>query len=135
VIEAFVFDWITGLNGCVPVVIFSNDARTEKIQAAIRAGVASYVVDGFRLDRMIPILETAISRHHEFQLIKQELNLAKSDLADRKLIDRAKGLVMAQRGCSESDAYHLLRKMAMNQKKRLADVAHDILIVGEVFKS
>lgn len=118
-----------------PVIVFTSDGRSDKIHSAIHAGVDAYVVDGFSPERLEPVLETAISRFREVQTLKNELATAKADLADRKLIDRAKGMIMDQRNCKEAEAYHILRKMAMDHKKRLADVSQDILTVGEVFKS
>lgn len=117
----------------IPTVIFSKDARREKIREAIQAGVASYVVDGFSITRVLPIVEAAISRFHETSKLKQELETTKNDLAERKLIDRAKGLIMDQRNCKENEAYRILRTMAMDRKKRLGDVARDILELSKVF--
>lgn len=120
-------------NQILPVVIFSQDARQEKIREAIQAGVASYVVDGLSTTRILPIIEAAISRFHETSTLKQELETTKNDLAERKLIDRAKGLLMDQRNCTENEAYRILRNMAMDRKKRLGEVARDILELSKAF--
>ena len=117
----------------LPVVIFSQDTRQEKIREAIQAGVASYVVDGLSTKRILPIIEAAISRFHETSTLKQELATTKNDLAERKLIDRAKGLIMDQRSCTENEAYRILRNMAMDRKKKLGEVARDILELSKAF--
>lgn len=117
----------------LPVVIFSQDARQEKIREAIQAGVASYVVDGLSTKRILPIIEAAISRFDETSTLKQELETTKNDLAERKLIDRAKGLIMDQRSCTENEAYRILRNMAMDRKKKLGEVARDILELSKAF--
>lgn len=123
--DAYLITHIKNLT--LPVIIFSNDARREKIREAIQAGVASYVVDGLDTPRVLPIIEAALSRFHETSKLKQELENTKKDLAERKLIDRAKGYVMDQRNCTENEAYRILRKMAMDRKKKLGDVAKDII--------
>ena len=120
-------------NLTLPVVIFSKDARREKIREAIQAGVASYVVDGLATPRILPIVEAAMSRFHETHSLKQQLETTKNDLAERKLIDRAKGLIMDQRNCTEDEAYRTLRSMAMDRKKRLGEVAKDILELSKAF--
>lgn len=106
-----------------PVAMFvdrSNDALTA---AAIEAGVSAYVVDGMRPDRVKPVMDAAIARFRMFQRMRTELEETKRALEERKVIDRAKGMVMKARGVDEDEAYALLRKAAMDQGKRLADVA------------
>lgn len=98
----------------------SDDAMTK---AAIEAGVSAYVVDGLRADRVKPILDAAITRFHMFSRVRKELETTKRALEERKVIDRAKGLLMKARGIDEDAAYSLLRKTAMDQNKRVVDVA------------
>ena len=102
----------------------SDDALTS---AAIEAGVSAYVVDGLRPDRVKPVLDAAIARFNVFQRMRTELAETKRALEDRKVIDRAKGLIMKAKGIDEDAAYSLLRKAAMNQGKRLADVAEALV--------
>ena len=118
-----------------PIVMFTHDKRSEIIQAATRAGVSAYVVDGLSHERVQPIIEAAVARFREFQALRQELEKTKTSLAERKFVERAKGIIMKRRGCSEAEAYRLLQKMAMDGKKRLADVAQDVLSVAEVLKN
>ena len=119
----------------VPIVIFTKDNRSETIRAATQAGASAYVVNGLSPERIQPIIEAAIARFREFQALAQELKKTKTNLAERKIIERAKGLVMEQRGCTEAKAYRMLQKTAMDQKKRLAEIAQDILSVTEVLKN
>ncbi len=119
----------------VPIVIFTRDNRSESIHAATQAGVSAYVVNGLSPERIQPIIEAAIARFREFQALAQELEKTKTSLAERKVIERAKGVVMEQRGCTEAEAYRLLQKMAMDRKKRLAEVAQDVLSITEVLKN
>lgn len=122
-------------NQSVPIVMFTRDNRSESIHAATQAGVSAYVVNGLSPERIQPIIEAAIARFREFQALAQELEKTKTSLAERKVIERAKGVVMEQRGCTEAEAYRLLQKMAMDRKKRMAEVAQDVLSITEVLKN
>ena len=119
----------------VPIVMFTRDNRSETIRAATQAGVSAYVVDGLSPERIQPIIEAATARFREFQALAQELEKTKTNLAERKIIERAKGLVMEQRGCTEAEAYRMLQKMAMDRKRRLAEIAQDVLSVTEALKN
>jgi response regulator NasT len=111
----------------LPIVIFTHDDREDAIEQAIQAGVSAYIVDGFQENRVQPILRTAIARFNQMQILQNHIKELKTTLADRKIIDRAKGLIMAQRQCTEDEAYKLLRSSAMNQNMRLAQLAQNIL--------
>lgn len=111
----------------VPIVIFTQDDSDDAIEHAIAAGVSAYVVDGLQENRVIPILRTSIARYSQRKSMLQELDDLKTSLADRKIIDRAKGLIMTQRQCTEDEAYKLLRSSAMNQNIRLATLAKNIV--------
>ena len=119
----------------LPIVMFTRDNRSETIRAATQAGVSAYVVDGLSPERIQPIIEAAVARFREFQALAQELKKTKTSLAERKIIERAKGLVMEQRSCTEAEAYRMLQKMAMDRKRRLAEIAQDVLSVAEVLKN
>ncbi len=112
-----------------PIAMFVDRSDEAMIAAAIEAGVSAYVVDGLRKERVRPILELAVQRFNAFAKLKAELTEARTALAERKLVDRAKAILMESRGMSEADAYGLLRSTAMNQSKRLGDVA-DALITA-----
>ena len=110
-----------------PVAMFVDKSDDALTSAAIEAGVSAYVVDGMRADRVKPVLDAAIARFRMFQRMRTELAETKRALEERKVIDRAKGLVMKARGVDEDQAYALLRKAAMDQGKRLADVAEALV--------
>ncbi len=113
-----------------PVAMFVDRSDQTAIEAAIEAGVSAYVVDGLKKERVKTILDTAISRFAAFDRLRRELLEAKSELADRKTIDKAKQLLMRTRGLSEADAYALLRRTAMNQSRRIADIAESLILAA-----
>lgn len=117
-----------------PVAMFVDQTDSKTIEDAIEAGVASYVVDGLRKERVKPILETTISRFRAFARLKAELEEAKTQLEERKAIDRAKMLLMKMKGIDEESAYHLLRRTAMNEKKRIVDIAQSIITAAELLR-
>ena len=110
-----------------PVAMFVDRSDDRLTAAAIEAGVSAYVVDGMRADRVKPVMDAAIARFRMFQQMRTELAETKRALEERKVIDRAKGLIMKARGIDEDQAYALLRKTAMDQGKRLADVAEALV--------
>ncbi len=115
-----------------PIVMFTNDGDKEKMQHAIRAGVSVYVVDGLKGERLRSIMDVAIMRFNELQSLRQDLEKAETQLAERKDIERAKGILMKQRGWSEEESYHALRKMAMSKGIKLSEVARQIVSVAEL---
>jgi response regulator NasT len=110
-----------------PIAMFVDRSDSASIEAAIEAGVSAYVVDGLRKDRVKPILEMAISRFNAFSRMGRELAEARTELENRKLIDRAKGILMRSRGLSEEAAYALLRKTAMNQNRKIGEIAQSLI--------
>ena len=110
-----------------PIAMFVDQSDDAMIGAAIDAGVSAYVVDGLRKERVKPILDLAIRRFNAFARMQAELDEARTALADRKTIDRAKTILMQTRGLAEPDAYALLRTTAMNQNKRIVDVAEALI--------
>lgn len=117
-----------------PVAMFVDRADQALTRAAIEAGVSAYVVDGLKGDRIRPILDAAIVRFHVFQRMRSELAATKAALEERKIVDRAKGLLMRAKGIGEEDAYALLRKTAMDQGKRLADLAQALVTAADLLK-
>jgi len=115
-----------------PTVIAVDRSDSESIRAAVQAGVSAYVVGGLSPERVRPVLEVAIARFHEFQALRRELEQAKSSLEERKVIERAKGILMKSRRLAEDEAFRLLRKMAMDRKRRLADVAREVVAAAEL---
>jgi response regulator NasT len=113
-----------------PVAMFVDRSDQAAIEAAIEAGVSAYVVDGLKKDRIKPILDTAISRFNAFDRLRRELNEARSELNERKVIERAKALLMHTRKLSEAEAYALLRRTAMNESRRIADIAESLVLAA-----
>ncbi len=110
-----------------PVLIFARESDNETIRSAIRAGVAAYVVDGLEPGRLKPVIEVAVARFEAHQALKLELLEATKKLSDRKLIDRAKGILMKSRDLDEDAAYAALRRLAMDRSQPLAATAKDVV--------
>ena len=115
-----------------PVVMFAQDDAPETIRAATRAGVSAYVVDGLDRDRIKSIIEAAVARFEDFQALRTQLAEANLKLSERKLIEKAKGLLMKSRGLDEETAYAALRKMAMDRKLRLIEVAQRLIDAADL---
>ncbi len=115
-----------------PIAMFVDRSDTQSIEASVEAGVSAYVIDGLRKERVKPILDMAISRFNAFSRMARELEEARGELENRKVVDRAKGILMKSRGLSEADAYALLRKTAMNQNRKLADVAQSLVTAADL---
>ncbi len=115
-----------------PIAMFVDQSDEAMIGAAIDAGVSAYVVDGLRKERVKPILELAVRRFNAFSRMQTELAEARTALADRKTLDKAKAILMAQRGLGEPEAYALLRSTAMNQGRRIVDVAEALITASSL---
>jgi response regulator NasT len=110
-----------------PVVIFSEDPSQEPMQQALKAGVSAYVIAGLQPQRLMPVLQVAIARFEQDRALREQLGEAQTQLSERKLIERAKGILMDDIGLSEEQAYKHLRKMAMDRGQRLGQVAERIV--------
>jgi response regulator NasT len=110
-----------------PIAMFVDQSDSDTIRAAVEAGVSSYVVDGLRQDRIKPIVEMAISRFAAFDTLRRERDEAQAKLADRKTIEKAKGLLMKRKGLEEEEAYALMRRTAMQQNRRLVEIAESVI--------
>lgn len=117
-----------------PVAMFVDHSDATLSKAAIAAGLSAYVVGGLQMDRIKPVLETAIARFQMMSQMKSELSAAKQALEDRKMLDRAKGLLMRARDLSEDEAYSLLRRTAMDQNRKVADVAKALVTAADLLK-
>lgn len=115
-----------------PIVMFTQDDDGATIARATRAGVSAYVVDGISTKRVRPILDAAIERFQQFRQLTEELAKTKAELEDRKVIDKAKGILMQQRGMTEDEAYKALRSLAMSSNKRLVDVAEGLVAAAKL---
>jgi response regulator NasT len=117
-----------------PVAMFVDQSDTAAIEAAVDAGVSAYIVDGLKKERIKSILDLCISRFHAFARLQDELERAQTALSERKVIDRAKGILMKARKIGEADAYTLLRKTAMSENKKIAEVAQSVVTAAELLK-
>lgn len=117
-----------------PLAVFADRADPATIESAIEAGVSSFVVDGLTVERVVPTLHIALSRHRQLERVRQELDRAKQALQERKVIDRAKGILMKERNLDEQGAYGLLRRAAMNENLRMADVAQRVVTAAQLLK-
>ncbi|GGY99292.1 ANTAR domain-containing response regulator [Pseudoduganella plicata] len=115
-----------------PIVMFTEDDKTSSMEAALEAGVSAYIVAGLKPERIKPVLNVALARFRKEEKLLHELRDTKHKLAERKVIDRAKGLLMSRHGMSEDQAYQRLRTLAMNKNLKLAEVAQRILDVEDL---
>ena len=115
-----------------PIAMFVDRSDTASIEAAVEAGVSAYIVDGLKKERVKPILDMAVSRFNAFSRLQRELAEARSALEERKLVERAKGILMKMRGLSEEEAFALLRQSAMNEKKKMADIAQSVVTASRL---
>lgn len=124
------------VSRCVrrPIAMFVDRSDTDMIVAAVEAGVGAYVVDGLRKERVKSILELAVSRFRAFNRLRDEMERAKQALEERKIIERAKGILMRERQLSEEEAYALLRKVAMNENRRIAEVAQSLVTAAGLLR-
>jgi response regulator NasT len=115
-----------------PIAMFVDKSDEASIEAAVEAGVSAYIVDGLKQERVRPILKMAISRFNAFSRLSRELEETRGELENRKIIDRAKGLLMRSRGLSEEAAYALLRKTAMNQNRKIVEIAQSLVTAASL---
>jgi len=117
-----------------PIVMFVDRSDETMIIEAIKAGVTAYVVDGLNPQRVKPVLDVAVARFQQFQALTGELQRVRASLVERKTIGRAKGILMQQKGLSEEEAYSSLRRLAMDQGKRIADVAETLIAAAKLLR-
>lgn len=117
-----------------PVAIFVDQSDSNMTRSVVEAGVAAYVVDGLKPSRLRPVLDAAVARFNMLHRMRTELAQTRAALEERKLIDRAKGILMRARGLSEDEAYSMMRKTAMEKGRRIADIAQAIVTASEMLK-
>ena len=115
-----------------PIVLFTEDRASATIQAAVKAGVSAYIVAGMQPERLQPILEVAVARFEQERALRDELRDAQQRLEDRKIVERAKGILMKQKNLDEEEAYKLLRKLAMDRNRKLLDIARQLIDVTDL---
>jgi two-component system, response regulator / RNA-binding antiterminator len=117
-----------------PVAMLVDSSDSSMTEAAVEAGVSAYVVDGLRKERVKPILDMCISRFNAFARLRAELDRMRLALEERKLVERAKGILMQQRQLNEEEAYSIMRRKAMNANMKLAEVAQSVITAAELLK-
>ena len=117
-----------------PIAMFVDQSDSASIQASVDAGVSAYIVDGLKKERIKPILDLCVSRFNAFAKLQDELDRTKTALEERKVIDRAKGILMKLKGLTEEEAYVLMRSTAMREKKKIGEIAQSILTASELLK-
>jgi len=115
-----------------PIIIFSEQGDSKMIDSAVQAGVSAFIVDGLTANRIKPVLEVALARFNNYSSLRHELAKTKEDLANRKIVEKAKGIIMKQRHCPEDEAYQLLRKLAMDRNQKIVDVANNVIEVSSL---
>jgi two-component system, response regulator / RNA-binding antiterminator len=121
-------------QSALPVIIFSQDGNIDTINQVIKANVAAYIVDGFEHQRLMSIMQVAMARFKQQQLLKSALEDACAKLEDRKQIDRAKAILIKTQKFSEDEAYHTLRKLAMDRNITLGEMAKNVIAMAELLK-
>jgi|SRR5689334_5852050 two-component system, response regulator / RNA-binding antiterminator len=117
-----------------PIAMFVDQSDSSMIQASVDAGVSAYIVDGLKKERIKPILDLCVFRFNAFAKLQDELDRTKNALEERKVIDRAKGILMKLKGLTEEEAYVLMRSTAMREKKKIGEIAQSILTASELLK-
>lgn len=115
-----------------PIAMFVDRTDDAMMEEAVKAGVSAYVVDGLKKERVKAIMDVAILRFNAFSRLTQELERARSQLEDRRIIEQAKGILMKTRAISEAAAHDLLRKSAMNQNRRMVDIAQSVVTAADL---
>jgi two-component system, response regulator / RNA-binding antiterminator len=117
-----------------PVAMFVDRSDSDMIRAAVESGVGAYVVDGLKKERVKAVVDMAVSRFKAFNDLREELDQAKQALGDRKVVERAKGILMKERGLTEEAAYALLRKAAMSDNKRVVEIAQAVITAAGLLR-
>jgi response regulator NasT len=120
------------MNDPRPVMMFTHDGDKEQIKLATQAGVCAYVVGNLPNERLQPVIDAAVARFEEFKNLRVALQEANTKLSERKIIERAKGLIMKQRNVDENEAYSMLRKMAMEKHTRIGALAAQIVEAAQL---
>jgi response regulator NasT len=117
-----------------PVAMFVDRSDSDMIKAAVESGVGAYVVDGLKKERVKAVVDMAVSRFNAFNDLREELDRAKQALDERKVVERAKGILMKERGLTEEAAYALLRKAAMSDNRRVVDIAQAVITAAGLLR-
>ncbi|MDH5601344.1 MAG: ANTAR domain-containing protein [Gammaproteobacteria bacterium] len=133
--DDYIFNQLVEINKISPrpIVFFAEKGESKVIKKAVKSGVSAFIVDGLTARRIKPVIELAIERFIEMQSLYKKLAESKESLEERKIIERAKGILMSRKNVNEDEAYSSLRKLAMGQNKKLVDVAKNVIQMSELF--
>ena len=133
--DDYIFNQLVEINKSSPkpIVFFAEKGESDVIKKAVKSGVSAFIVDGLTARRIKPVIELAIERFIEMQSLYKKLADSKENLEERKVIERAKGILMSRKGVSEDEAYTSLRKLAMEQNKKLINIAKNVIEMSELF--
>jgi response regulator NasT len=116
----------------MPVLVFAEQGSSISVDEVIAAGTSVYVIDGYESIRMKSLIEVSVARHKQLQVLHEELESTKRSLDERRTIEKAKGIIMQQRSISEDKAYMVLRKAAMNESKKMVDIARSVIGIADI---
>lgn len=133
--DVYIFNQLFEINKThpKPIVFFAEKGEEDVINKAVKAGVSAFIVDGLTGRRLKPVIELAIARFNEMQSLYKKLSASQVNLEERKVIERAKGILMSRKNVNEADAYNSLRTLAMSQNKKLFDIAKNVIEMSELF--
>ena len=133
--DDYIFNQLNEVNKSSPkpIVFFAEKGESEVIQKAVKLGVSAFVVDGLTATRIKPVIELSIARFNEMQSLYKKLSDSRESIKERKVVERAKGILMSRRNVNEDDAYNSLRKLAMEQNKKLFEIAKNVIEMSELF--
>lgn len=133
--DQYIFNQLAEINKVLPkpIVFFAEKSEEDVINKAVQSGVSAFIVDGLTGRRLKPVIELAIARFNEMQSLYAKLAASEVNLEERKIIERAKGIIMSRKNLSEEDAYNSLRTLAMSQNKKLFEIAKNVIEMSELF--
>lgn len=133
--DVYIFNQLFEINKThpKPIVFFAEKGEEDVINKAVKAGVSAFIVDGLTGRRLKPVIELAIARFNEMQSLYKKLSASQVNLEERKVIERAKGILMSRKNVNEDDAYNSLRTLAMSQNKKIFDIAKNVIEMSELF--
>lgn len=123
------------LQHACAIVVFTEDRDPVKLRYAMQVGVGAYVIDGFEVGRVQAVIDVALARYEELQLLYKKIERLETALLERKIVERAKGVVMRRRSCDEQTAYRAIQKAAMDRNLKMVDVARQVLTVSDLMHS
>jgi len=133
--DQYIFNQLAEINKALPkpIVFFAEKSEEDVINKAVKSGVSAFIVDGLTGRRLKPVIELAIARFNEMQSLYKKLAASEENLEERKIIERAKGIIMSMKNLSEDDAYSSLRTLAMSQNKKIFEIAKNVIEMSELF--